>query len=268
MDCGAKPFSGIRHEKFGRADVQEWGLFSACSPLSSLPPHPAPPQTQIIDDAESDLGACSSGVISGSAPWIFLHGLLTTLVGASTALRTLLPFPLLDLATKKSEKLQKGGKNVNKLGLFMIYLVVSSEVIATSGAAMLAQSASSDGADDEEGEEGSRKLTTYAVSGQDAFFNKISSGTDCSSCPQGNALMSDGDELVAAEGVYQCGTCYHTPPYGLYICGACYADHVMNFITDLYGVIRCQNDDLECKLDGEGSRAIMQVWGTGGGTLC
>ena len=93
-------------------------------------------------------------MISGSALWIFLHGLLTTLVRASTALRTLLPLPLLDLATKKSEKCQKGGKKVNKLGLFMIYLVVSSEVIVISGAAMLAQSASSGGADDEGGEEG------------------------------------------------------------------------------------------------------------------
>ena len=119
------------------------------------------------------------------------------MVRASTALRTLLPLPLLDLATKKSEKCQKGGKKVNKLGLFMIYLVVSSEVIVISGAAMLAQSG---GADVEGGEEGSRKLTTYAVFDHEAFYHKISNS--------GNAKMSSGDEVDAAEGVYTCGTCH------------------------------------------------------------
>ena len=87
----------IRHEKFGRADMQAWWNFSSCSTLPSLPPRHVPSQTQILDDAERDLGAvgsapgevkappaCSCGVISGSAPWLFLHGLVTTRVGASS----------------------------------------------------------------------------------------------------------------------------------------------------------------------------------------
>ena len=40
---------------------------------------------------------------------------------------------------------QKGGKKVNRLGLFMLFLVVSSEVLEFSRGVLLAQSASSGG---------------------------------------------------------------------------------------------------------------------------
>ena len=107
----------------------------------------------------------------------------------------------------------------------------------------------------DEGRERARKLTTFPVSDQDGLYQKISTG--CfqydSSCTQGSASMSDGDEVVAAEGVYQCGTCFDSDR--------------MYSIYSLNGVIRCENDDLQCKLDGQGSRTVMFVDDTGGGTL-
>ena len=67
--------------------------------------------------------------------------------------------------------------------------------------------------------------------------------------------MSNGDEVVAAEGVYKCGT-YHN-------------SDEMYYISGLNGVVRCENDNLQCKLDGQGSRRVMVVdgWNSGGGTL-
>ena len=96
---------------------------------------------------------------------------------------------------------------------------------------------------------GLRKLTTFPVSDQDGLYHKISE--------DGNALMSDGDEVVAAEGVYQCGTCHGSGDY----------DSIMYYMQWLNGVIRCETDELECKLDGEGSRRVMNVYATAGGTL-
>ena len=187
------------------------GFLSACSPpFPSLPPHPASSQTQTFEE-ERDLGAarsapgeakappaCSSGVIFGSALWILLHGLVAPLVGAITAIGTLLLFPSFDmqvsgsapllfvhsllasmagvsttlgtllpspslwkdkptaidvllpgehrrylknLSKRKWEKRQKRDKKVNKPGLFMLFLVVSSQVLAISEGATLAQSA-------------------------------------------------------------------------------------------------------------------------------
>ena len=69
---------------------------------------------------------------------------------------------------------------------------------------------------------GFRKLTTFPVSDQDGLYHKISR--------YGNALMSSGDEVVAAEGVYQCGTCD--------------GRRRMYYIDGLNGVIRCENDNL------------------------
>ena len=450
------------------ATVCKYAHLQACSPTSQLeegaptlcevhssPPHPS---GSAPGEAEAP-SACSSGVISGSAPWIFLHGFFATLLGSSKAIGTLLPFPSADkptafdatafdallpgeqrryvdiLAKRKRKKCrQKGVKKVNKIGLFTLLLVVGNVVLA-----MLAQSASNGGArsnsnahsavdanattlcepetevssdsgffttihvkllsnsspaphlillsrtfqlfqmdssvtidmarqdsvcgvfnmsnttveeegsrfsatlprpdanpkspetpahlpgpsstkkvlhalgsfvpcvffsglagglsftatsakmrvgtktfsrlffpllfasnialagaggatpareaergvglalrgPDEGGGWGLRKLTTFPVSGQDGLYNKISHN--------GNAEMSNGDEVVASEGVYQCGTCY--------------GSSLMYGINDFNGVIRCENDNLQCKLDGEGSRSVMSVDGTGGGTL-
>ena len=103
-------------------------------------------------------------MISISAPLLFVHSLLATMAGVSMALGTLLPFPSLDrptafdaplpgerrrylrkLAKRKWEKRQKGDKKVNKPGLFMLFLVVSSEVLAISSGALPARSTSSGG---------------------------------------------------------------------------------------------------------------------------
>ena len=66
--------------------------------------------------------------------------------------------------------------------------------------------------------------------------------------------MSAGDEMVISEGVYSCGTCYDS--------------YFMFALYGLYGKIRCEEDNLGCKLDAEGSsRGVVFVEGTGGGTL-
>ena len=84
--------------------------------------------------------------------------------------------------------------------------------------------------------------STFTVNDQYGLYHKISE--------DGNALMSDGDEVVAAEGVYSCGTCH--------------SSKIMYLITGLSGVVRCKNNDLQCTLDGEGSRRVLSV---SGGTL-
>ena len=65
--------------------------------------------------------------------------------------------------------------------------------------------------------------------------------------------MALGDEVIVAEGDY--------------ICGPCYSDFSMYALNHLYGTVRCATDDLGCKLSGEGSRTVMWVDGTAGGTL-
>ena len=65
--------------------------------------------------------------------------------------------------------------------------------------------------------------------------------------------MSNGDDVVVKEGDY--------------ICGSCNSNGRMFWISGLYGKVRCERDNLGCKLDGEGSRQVMLVDGTGGGTL-
>ena len=86
------------------------------------------------------------------------------MAGVSMALGTLLPFPPLDkpttldaplpgehrrhlknLAKRKWKKRQKGGKKVNKIGLFMFFIVMGSNVLEISRYMLLAQSASSGG---------------------------------------------------------------------------------------------------------------------------
>lgn len=90
-----------------------------------------------------------------------------------------------------------------------------------------------------------RRLTVEVVSNQDGLFNKINSN--------GNSLMSNGDEVVVSEGDY--------------VCDPCASSTLMFNIDALYGQIRCEGDDLECKLDGEGSRQVMVVFSTGEGIL-
>ncbi|GMI11479.1 hypothetical protein TrLO_g5191 [Triparma laevis f. longispina] len=262
-------------------------LPSPSPPVASSLPPPAPTQTQILDDAERDLGATGSvpgqakappafsfGAISGSAPWIFLHGLLATLVGLS-------------LAKKRKKPSRKGGKKVNKLRLFTLFLVVSSEVLAINFGALPAPSASgaakSEAADEgwaqaakleecralllednypvtdariddgleEAGGEGRKlmtNLTTFIVSDQDGLSNKLNAFYyDDGSCAQTTGCP---DELVVAEGVYTCGTCSSSSR--------------MYYIDGFYGLVRCEKDDVGCTLDAEGSRLIMNVYSTGG----
>ena len=151
-------------------------------------------------------------------------------------------------STATSAKMRVGSKTFSRL--FFPLLFASNIALAGVGGATAAEEAERGvglaiRGPDEGGRLGLRKLTTFPVNDHEAFYNKISYS--------GNAKMSNGDEVVATEGVYQCGTCYNSDR--------------MYYISWLNGVIRCETDELECKLDGEGSRRVMMVDGTRGGTL-
>ena len=90
-------------------------------------------------------------------------------------------------------------------------------------------------------------LETHQATNQDELFKLLDGGF------YGNYIMSSGDEVIVAEGDY--------------ICRPCYSDNNMYYLDGLYGTIRCATDDLGCKLSGEGSRGVMNVWDTAGGTL-
>ena len=66
----------------------------------------------------------------------------------------------------------------------------------------------------------------------------------------GNSKMSANDVVLISDGIYSCGT-FH-------------GSDRMFCIEALYGKIRCVEDN---QLDGEGSRGVMHVDGTAGGTL-
>ena len=86
---------------------------------------------------------------------------------------------------------------------------------------------------------------THQATNQDELFELIGDGR--------NSSMALGDEVIVAEGDY--------------ICGPCNSDYDMYYLSSLYGTVRCATDDLGCKLSGEGSRQVMRVRGTAGGTL-
>ena len=86
---------------------------------------------------------------------------------------------------------------------------------------------------------------THQATNQDELFKLIGDGDD--------SIMALGDEVIVAEGDY--------------ICGPCYVSYRMYELFNLYGTVRCASDDHGCKLSGEGSRSVIDVSGTSGGTL-
>ena len=89
------------------------------------------------------------------------------------------------------------------------------------------------------------------------FFNKISNmnlggslGYD--NPRQGNDIIASGDKLVLAVGRY----------YGAMYSRAC--DTIIYAVYNLGGRMECASTEVECILDGEGTRRIMWLRGTQG----
>ena len=67
--------------------------------------------------------------------------------------------------------------------------------------------------------------------------------------------MANGDTTILAVGPYKCSD------------GTCANSHIMLYIDDLNGEVKCVEDNASCVLDGENARRGMNVFGTGSGTL-
>ena len=88
-------------------------------------------------------------------------------------------------------------------------------------------------------------LVVHSVATQTELHNKFSqSGTD---------VMGSGDSIEMAEGTYTCGLCAHSD--------------AMLQPNNVFGELRCADDDQLCVMDGEEQRGIIVIRGTGVGTL-
>jgi predicted outer membrane repeat protein len=87
------------------------------------------------------------------------------------------------------------------------------------------------------------------------LFNTVSNrvGSDLNT---GNSIMANSDMAILAVGSYKGsdGTC-------------AYSADTMLWTDDLYGEVKCVEDNASCVLDGENQRRGMYVQGTGSGTL-
>jgi hypothetical protein len=107
-----------------------------------------------------------------------------------------------------------------------------------------------------------RSLEEVVVDDMDGVFNYLSNhpvhdwdgGVD----NQGNSIIDNGDTVVLAAGVYKCpsGTCAG-PTSG--------SHNNMIHTNSLSGEVKCTLDDASCIMDGEESRRILEVVGTGDG---
>ena len=88
--------------------------------------------------------------------------------------------------------------------------------------------------------------TSHACPDQVTFFHTVNHN--------GNAKMANGDEAVLNVGTWTCGEC-DSSHSGMYS------------TQNLYGTIRCKQDDLGCVQDAESNRRIMYVYGTAGEVL-
>ena len=86
------------------------------------------------------------------------------------------------------------------------------------------------------------------------LFNTVSNYAG-SGYNTGNSIMANGDTAVLAVGSYKCSQ------------GTCSTSSTMLYTLDLYGEVKCVEDNASCVLDGENARRVMNVEGTGSGTL-
>ena len=78
----------------------------------------------------------------------------------------------------------------------------------------------------------------------------------------GTSIITSGDAVVMAAGSYKC------PHAGAFSSDNCAAADTMLMIDNLWGTIKCTNDkESTCVIDGETTRRIVNIEGTGYGTL-
>ena len=90
----------------------------------------------------------------------------------------------------------------------------------------------------------------YATNFAD-FFNLVSNNIVGEN--MGNATMSRGDEVIVSVGSWACGPCAFS--------------YLMLVLNNLYGIIRCEHDNLGCIIDAESSRRIISISGSLSQTL-
>jgi hypothetical protein len=86
------------------------------------------------------------------------------------------------------------------------------------------------------------------------LFNTVSNENNWAD-NTGNSIMANGDTTTLAVGPYKCSE------------GTCADSSIMLWTDDLYGEVKCVEDNASCVLDGENARRGMAVGGTGSGTF-
>ena len=96
----------------------------------------------------------------------------------------------------------------------------------------------------------------HSVDSMTKLFNKVSNGNG-SSENTGNAIMTNGDTTVMAVGNYKCSE------------GTCASEYNMLYLEDLSGELKCEDDNANCILDGEGTQRgmIVNEASTGGSVI-
>jgi predicted outer membrane repeat protein len=104
---------------------------------------------------------------------------------------------------------------------------------------------------------GGRSLAEVNVVDMNGLFNTISNYefTAGSTSNTGNSIMANGDTAILTVGSYKCSE------------GTCATSNLMLRTRDLNGEVKCVEDNASCVLDGENEREVMNVIGTGSGTL-
>jgi predicted outer membrane repeat protein len=100
-----------------------------------------------------------------------------------------------------------------------------------------------------------RNLGEVNVVDMNGLFNTVSNGDNDFVDNTGNSIMANGDTSILAAGPYKCSQ------------GTCAASYTMLYTDDLNGEVKCVEDNASCVLDGENARGVMEVHGTGSGTL-
>ena len=130
-----------------------------------------------------------------------------------------------------------------KLGLLLLLLFALFTTAARAAAVARGREYSAAEAGSAVGYEEGRRLAEHTVSSMTELFDKVSN--------TGADIMTNGDTTTLSVGEYKCSD------------GTCSTTSNMLTTANLYGTIRCLNDDASCILNGESYRRVMYVSGTG-----
>ena len=108
------------------------------------------------------------------------------------------------------------------------------------------------------GDESQRRLDIRNVGDMSGLFNAISSAPSSAWVDYtGNNIITNGDVVEVALGTYQCNESGTN----------CASGSIMLYPNNLHGIIECTNDSADCIIDGESSRRVIYVEGSGSGLL-